>query len=166
MSRNVDSFLEKPMPPVGKIEAVCLDAKVETSKTKHTPYVRLTWESPDCQFNWTDDIFCTVKAIRRVALVAKHVCGFNGELPDNNDDALGVLTDFIVANAIGKRSIVTIEEKSEIYIPETGPDMGRKKEIMKKRVAFSGYAKPEATVPVDEGEKKETKKEEVDQLPF
>jgi hypothetical protein len=166
MSRIVDSFLEKPMPPVGKIEAVCLDAKVETSKTKKTPYIRLTWESPDGQFNWTDDVFCTVKAIRRVALVEKHVCGFNAELPDKDNEAMDDLSNFIMANIIGKRSIVTIEEKSEIYIPETGPDMGRKVTVMKKRVAFSGYSKPEATAPVVEGEKKETVKEDKDNLPF
>jgi hypothetical protein len=154
------------MPPVGKIEAVCLDAKIETSKNKKTPYIRLTLESPDGQFNWTDDVFCTVKAIRRVALVAKHICGFNDELPDNDSDALGILTDFIVANIIGKHAIVTIEEKSEIFIPESGPDMGRKVTVIKKRVAFSGYAKPEVTAPVVEGEKKETVKDDKDNLPF
>lgn len=166
MSRNIDSFLEKPWPPVGKIEATCLDAKLLTSKTKKTSYIKLTWENPTGEYQWSDRVFCTVKAVRRLALVAKHICGFTAELPDSDDDAMGILTDFILANIIGKRSLVTIEEKEEIFIPESGPDMGRKVTTMKKKVAFSGYEKPETTISAVEGKKKEITKEDSDSIPF
>jgi len=168
MSRNIDSFLEKPWPPVGPIEATCLSAKLLTSKNKKTPYINLTWENPTGEYQWSDGVFCTVKAIRRLALVAKHVCDFKEELPDSDDDAMGLLTDFILANIIGKRSAVTIEEHEEIFIPESGPDMGRKVKSMRKKVAFSGYAKPEAEeTPPDATEKaKPDEKKEKDDLPF
>lgn len=169
MSRNIDSFLEKPWPPVGKIEATCLNAKLLTSKNKKTPYINLTWENLTGEYQWNDGVFCTVKAIRRLAIVAKHVCDFKEELPDNDDDAMGILTDFILANIIGKRSVITIEEHEEIFIPESGPDMGRKVKTMRKKVAFSGYDKPEATetaTPVTPEETKATEKKEKDDLPF
>jgi len=164
--RNIDSFLEKPWPPVGKIEATCLNAKLLTSKTKKTPYINITWENPTGEYQWNDGVFCTVKALSRLALVAKHVCGFKEELPDNDDEAMGILTDFILANIIGKRSTVTIEEKEEIFIPESGPDMGRKVTSMRKKVAFSGYEKTEAKETVVCETKKEPAKDEKDDFPF
>jgi hypothetical protein len=145
MPRKIDDLMEDQWPPIeqGKtscrVEATCIEAKLVMSKVKKTPSVRLHWETTDSEYKFTDDVFCTVKSIRRLALVASHVCGFADEIPDSDDEAMKILKEFILDNVEGKTSFVTIEEKQEIFIPESGPNMGRKTTVMKKKVAYSGY---------------------------
>ena len=170
--RKISDLQDKESPPAGTMRAICIRAGMQQSKKKKTPYIELTWEDSESKFQWTDSVFCTVKAISRLAIVADRVCGFDSELPDDNNDAMGVMTDYVIENAIGKKALVTIEEKEEIYIPESGPDMGRKITIKRKRVAFGGYAKITAQETTQETTQKETKpvaeltKEEEDNLPF
>ena len=85
-----------------------------------------------------------------------------------------ILEEFILENIVGKSAVVIIEEKQEIFIPESGPNMGRKTEIMKKKVAFSGYEKPveAGAVPAGDPSKAEARKDTKDEkddsnnLPF
>jgi len=174
MSRKIDDLMDKPWPPVGPNPSVCIGAKLESSKVKKTPYIRVVWVTTDEEFQYNDDVFCTEKSIRRLALIASHVCGFTDELPDSDKEAMIILRDFILDNIIGKSAVVIVEEKQEIFIPESGPNMGRKTTIMKKKVAFNGYDKPEeagappAGPPVEEEKKapKDGQKDGVDDLPF
>ena len=174
MSRKIDDLMDKPWPPVGKNPSICVGAKLESSKVKKTPYIRIIWVTADEEFQYNDDAFCTEKSIRRLALIASHVCGFTDELPDSDKEAMIVLRDFILENIAGKSSVVIVEEKQEIFIPESGPNMGRKTTITKKKVAFNGYENPEeASVPPSgpplEEEKKppsDGKKDDKDDLPF
>jgi hypothetical protein len=179
MPRKIDDLMEDQWPPIeqGKtscrVEATCIEAKLVMSKVKKTPSVRLHWETTDGEYKFTDDVFCTVKSIRRLALVASHVCGFADEIPDSDDEAMKILEEFILDNVEGKTSFVTIEEKQEIFIPESGPNMGRKTTVTKKKVAYNGYEKPgevgttPASAPAPVAEKKVLKEgEKEDDLPF
>ena len=172
MSRNIEDLMERPWPPVGKIGAVCIEAKLAMSKVKKTPFIGVVWKDHDGEFQWRDDVFCTPKAIRRLALIASHVCGFKDELPDSDDEAMKILEEFILENIVGKSAVVIIEEKQEIFIPESGPNMGRKTTVMKKKVAYNGYEKPvevgEASTSESPAPKVKTdaKPEKEDDLPF
>ena len=158
MSRKIDDLMEDQWPPIeqGKtscrVEATCIEARLVTFKVKKTPSVRLHWETTDGEYKFIDDVFCTVKSIRRLALVASHVCGFSAEIPDGDEEAMKVLEEFILENIEGKTSFVTIEEKQEIFIPESGPNMGRKTTVTKKKVAYNGYERPTGMGEVKVGE--------------
>lgn len=179
MSRKIEDLMEDQWPPIeqGKtsvrVEATCIEAKLATSKVKKTPFIRIHWETTDGEYKFTDDAFCTVGSIRRLALIASHVCGFTDEIPDSDEEAMKVLEKFILENIEGKTSFITIEEKQEIFIPESGPNMGRKTTITKKKVAYSGYERPVETgsVPAGEPPKAEAKpniikKDDDSDLPF
>ena len=179
MPRKIDDLMEDQWPPIeqGKtscrVEATCIEAKLATSKVKKTPFIRIHWETTDGEYKFTDDAFCTVKSIRRLALIASHVCGFSDEIPDSDEEAMKVLEEFILENVEGKTSFVTIEEKQEIFIPESGPNMGRATTVTKKKVAYNGYEKPgevgttPESAPAPVAEKKVLKEgEKEDDLPF
>ncbi len=178
MPRKIDDLMEDQWPPIeqGKtscrVEATCIEAKLATSKVKKTPFIRIHWETTDGEYKFTDDAFCTVKSIRRLALIASHVCGFADEIPDSDEKAIKVIEEFILENIEGKTSFVTIEEKQEIFIPESGPNMGRKTTLAKKKVAYSGYEKPvEASStpppePAPAKDMKDAKPKKEDDLPF
>jgi hypothetical protein len=180
MPRKIDDLMEDQWPPIeqGKtscrVEAICIEAKLATAKNERkTPFVRLHWQTTNGEYKFTDDAFCTVKSIRRLALIASHVCGFADEIPDSDEEAMKVLEEFILENIEGKNSFVTIEEKQEIFIPESGPNTGRKTTVTKKKVAYNGYEKPgevgtiPASAPAPVVEKKVLKEgEKEDDLPF
>ena len=140
MSRTLGSIpVDKSFPPPGQYPCTVTGVHKKVSKNKQTPYLEITLAHGDKEFS--DSLFITEKALSRICLVAKRVCGMedNFELPDEDDAAVRVLTEYIFLNIIGKKTVVTIEENAEVFIPESGPDMGRKVTKMRRRVAFSGY---------------------------
>jgi hypothetical protein len=147
MRKLGDIPLNNELPPAGKYNAEIVDAKETVSKNKKTPYVELTIQTEGTEF--TDAVFITALALKRLCLVAQRVCGMEKEteLPDDDFEAANFLADYIIENAIGCHCEVTIEEKTEKYIPESGPDMGRTIEKKKRRVAFNGYAAIPSDVP-------------------
>lgn len=163
MARTINKLIEREWPPVGRIRGICIKAESGNSKNKKTPQITLFWESQDCEYAWTDYVFLTKKALSRVALVASHVCGFDGTISDDDAEALAELSDYIINNAKGKVADCEIVEQKEIFIPESGPDMGRKLEKTKKRVAFNGYYMVD--IPTI-AEKKQAEKPDNDNLPF
>lgn len=130
-------------PPKGPHVCTIIDVVQGKSKNKKTPYIELKITTGE--FDFSDSLFVTDKAIRRLVIVAKNVCGMPMEYQLSDDDgAAGLeLANYIVANSKGKQCIVVIEENDEDYIPTSGPDMGRKMTRKRKRVAFGGYKKLE-----------------------
>lgn len=151
-------------PPLGWREGKCIKIENWESPVKHTPALRLTYETTDGIYSFEDLVFLTPKAIKRIALIASRLCGFDDEVPDKDDDAAIFLSDFIFENAVGKTANILIEEKPETIFIETGPDIGQKKIIMRKKVAFGGYQ----TLKKEESQKAEETEEETkkDDLPF
>ena len=97
--------------------------------------------TPDDQYIFEDLIFVTGKALKRMILVAKRVCGMPDEfeLPDSDDEAATLAARFIWTNATGKQAVVEIIDTVEKVLIESGPDAGRFKDFTRKRVAFAGY---------------------------
>jgi hypothetical protein len=62
-------------------------------------------------------------------------------LPDKDIDAANTVAKYIMENANGKNCVVRIEETEESFIAESGPDIGQKKTVKKRRVAYNGYEK-------------------------
>ena len=151
MRKLSDIHLDNELPPAGKYNAEIVDAKTAVSKNKKTPFVELIIQTEGTEF--TDAIFITALALKRLCLVAQRVCGMpkETELPDDDFEAAESLAAYIIENAPGKRCEITIEEKEEIYIPESGPDMGRQVKKKKRKVAFNGYAAVSDTAPTGDG---------------
>ena len=140
------------LPPKGKYNCVIINVEKGTSKLKHTPQIEVTLSTGDVDF--CDQLYVTPKTLPRLCLFAKRVCDMPAEtvLPDEDLPAAVEVAKFIMGNAMGKKCLVTIEENPEIFIPTTGPDAGRSKTIMKRKVAFRGYEKTEERQPGDDGE--------------
>jgi len=138
-----DIPLERITPPAGVYRATCIGTKRGESKVKHSPYLELEWMAADGDGNsFTDSLYLTPKAINRLALVAKRVCGVpdSVEISDNKVEAVEQLAVMIEDNIVNHESMVTIEEYQETYMPQSGPDVGKMKTVAKRKVAFSGYA--------------------------
>lgn len=149
--------MENSWPDIGWIMATCIKAEGWRSPKKHTPAIRLTWHDETGHYEFDDLVFLTKRALKRVALIASRVCGWSdtNEIPDNDVEALQILSDFIIQNAKGKTLEVEIEEQTETFIYESGPDIGRKGEKKRKRVAFNGYRKIVEESQVEEPKPKE-----------
>jgi hypothetical protein len=142
MRKLSDIPLDNELPPAGKYNVGITNAKRAESKNQKTPFVELAIRMEETEF--TDAIFITAPALKRLCLVAQKVCGMSKdtELPDNDFEAANFLAEYIIENAPGKKCEVTIEEKTEIYVPDSGPDMGRQVKKQKRKVAFNGYGAP------------------------
>lgn len=138
-------------PEPGEIEAVCIKYEKGRSKNKSTPYIELTWSWGD-GFEFSDTLYITGKAISRLSIVASRVCGISKdlELPDDKDKAAIEIAKLICEKITGKRAILIIEEYSETFIPQEGPNIGKPQTIKKHRVAFSGYKTIENSLPQDD----------------
>ncbi|MFH1615840.1 MAG: hypothetical protein ABIG61_12255 [Planctomycetota bacterium] len=128
-------------PPPGKYICRCLAAAPQKSKVKKTPLVLLTFTTQDAMYQFSDPVFVTGKAINRLMLVASRLCQIPGDTPLSDDDfeAAKQLARYIVDNAPSNDVLITIEEQTEEYMVEQGPDIGQKKQRKRRRVAFSGY---------------------------
>lgn len=141
MPRNINDVMGKTMPAPGDHTCKCVDVGgVEQSKNKKTPFFTLTWETQDGE-RFDDDLFLVPKAMKRLALVAKRLCGWGDDmqLPDDDNEAVKALYEHISDKIGGVRAIVTIETQIEKYMPSQGPDAGRMIEKKKRKVAFNGY---------------------------
>ena len=155
MPRTVNDFsMNRVFPPAGKYSVEIIGIEKGKSKKKLTPQITLIFSDGESEFD--DNLFVTEKTIRRLCLVAKRVCLMDEktELPDKNIDAANMVAKFIMENALGKKCIVKIEETEEQYIAENGPDIGTRRTIKKRRVAYNGYEKyvPIASEPELAGE--------------
>lgn len=157
MSRKISDIKERSMPSVGRHKSIITKAKKETSPNKKTPYIELTMNNGEVEF--TDSLFVTGKALGRLSMVAKRVCNIdeNTEIPDDDNKAAEFLANFILLNAVDKKCVVTIQEFDRSYMPENGPNMGRKMTVKEKKVAFDGYGKYEETEEFIEPTKEEIK---------
>lgn len=139
--RTVDSvsFGGTSFPPKGKYQCKVIALSKGKSPSKKTPFIELTLTTGEDDFS--DQLYITDKAIGRLCLVARRVCDMPDtfEIPDNDNEAVNLIAKFICENALEKECIVTIEENEESFIPTSGPDIGRTKTILKRRVAFRGY---------------------------
>lgn len=167
MSRTLNDMPTsmKMFPPKGSHVCTITDAVGGRSKEKKTPYIELTITNGEVEFS--DRLFVTDKAIRRLAIVAKNVCGMpmDYQLSDEDGTAVIELAKYIMANSKGKQCVVVIEENEEEYIPTSGPDMGRKLTRMRKRVAFGGYKKLEDAGAVQDAPPVATEPDEFDLPP-
>lgn len=130
---------------VGWILCTCTAVGKGKSSKKQTPYVELFWQGVDGSF-FNDQLYVTPKAIGRLAIVAQRVCGLpkDYELSDKKEDAVVELARVIVSKAQGCNAMVYVEEYTEDYMVQDGPDVGQMRKIKKHRVApFTGYKKPE-----------------------
>ncbi len=147
MSRTLNDLpsANRGCPPKGEYVSTITGAISGRSKTKKTPQIELTISNGD--FDFSDTLFVTEKTISRLALVAKRVANMKEdyELPDDDLECANELAKYIMQNIIGKRCVVVIEENEESFIPERGPDMGRKITKIRRRVAFNGYKELPAT---------------------
>lgn len=143
MSRSLDDIPVgggPRFPPVGAHRCRCLNCVRGESKVKKTPQLELTWRTDTGEFEFPDQLYITGKALGRLAVVAKHVCGLTAELPDNDQAAALELAGMIQDTVIGCDAMVTIESAQEVYVVRDGPEIGQKKTRERKRVAFAGYA--------------------------
>ncbi len=126
-------------PPPGTYTCECVAAEKWTSPKKGTKAVRLEFVSGEYAFE--DLAFVSEKTIKRLNLIAQRLCGMPKEtpLPDGNPECASFLAKYILEHAAGKRANVKVEEHTEEYMVETGPDAGQMKSKQRRRVAFSGY---------------------------
>lgn len=143
MSRNIDDIStgDYNFPDAGKHECRCMKAEMIKSKNKGSSGLELTWATVDGESQFTDTLWVTVKAIGRLAIVAKKLCPEARGLQLDDDDAKAIweLTDYILEHITGVNAIVEIMEYTETFIHESGDKIGQKETRTKKRVAFSGY---------------------------
>lgn len=134
---------EDNFPPCGKHRVVVVHAEKWSSPKKDTPAVKLTFVTDDGDYTFSDLAFVTEKAIPRLNLIAQHLCEMpkETELPENNLNCAKFLGNYILQNAHSRKGIVTVAEYVEQYIPQTGPNAGRKMEKTKRKVSFAGYEK-------------------------
>ena len=127
------------MPPKGKYVCTVLNVVAGKSAQKKTPQIEVTFSNGEYEF--PDQFYITNKTLGRLCLFAMRVCGMSRTepLPDDNLEAAKYVANFIMKNAIDKKCVVTIEEREEKYMPATGPDAGRMKSIMRRRVPMNGY---------------------------
>ena len=138
-------------PPPGRHLCRVIKAAPWKSPKKGTPAAMLTLATRDgVQFE--DPLFVSPKALWRLVLVARRVCGMPADtaIPDNDLEAAKFLARYIVGNATGKDAIITIEERDEAYIVTEGPDEGQKKIVKRRRVSGAGYETAPADVRQDE----------------
>jgi hypothetical protein len=152
MSRTLNDMptAGRAFPSKGWHSCVILSVLKGRSQKKKTPQIELTISNGETEF--TDQIYVTEKTISRLALVAKHVAGMPGDynLPDDNAECANVIAGYIAANITGKRCLVEIEETEEDYVPESGPNMGRKMTRKRRRVSFAGYKRIDEQKQVNE----------------
>ena len=142
MSRTVSDFsMQRVFPPAGKYSVKIVSVEKGFSAKKKTPQITLVFSDGENEFD--DHLFVTEKTIPRLCLVAKRVCLMDEKtiLPDKDIDAANAVAKYIMENANGKCCVVRIEETEEQFIAESGPDIGQKKIVKKRRVAYNGYEK-------------------------
>lgn len=139
------------MPPKGKYNCVVQATVTGRSAQKKTPYVELLLTT-ESGMDFEDQLYVTGKALNRLCLVARRVCGMpdDFELPDDDDEAAKTVANYIEKNVPGKMCLVTIEENDEKFMPQTGPDAGRTITKKRRKVAFNGYDKPIVVEPQPE----------------
>ncbi len=128
-------------PPAGWHPCRIVGATKWISPKKKTPAVMLALATMDGAFEFEDPIFITAKAINRVALVARRVCGLPDitALPDDGDEAVKQLANHILTTAIGKQCMVEIEVQKFDEMQTDGPDIGKMKTKTFHNVSFAGY---------------------------
>lgn len=138
-------------PSPGRHLCRCVKAVAWKSPKKGTPAAMLTLATRGGD-QFEDAVFATPKALWRLVLVARRLCGMPAEteVPENDAEAAKVLARYIVDNATGQDAFVTIEERDETYMVTDGPDQGQKKTIKRRRVAAAGYATASAEDSVGE----------------
>lgn len=142
MSRNIDDIStgDFNFPDAGKHPCVC--TKVEGVKsTNGNSGIKLIWITQDGEYQFSDTLWLTPKAIGRLALVAKKLCPGARELVLDDDDnkAIYQLGDYIESNIKNTNAIVEIMEYEETFIHESGDRIGQQEKRKKKKVAFAGY---------------------------
>lgn len=128
-------------PVAGKHDCKCVGAEKARSQKKKTPFVKLTFRTIDGVYEFTDDAYVVPKCIKRLNLIAQRLCAMpeTTEIPEDDEEATKFLGNYILKNAPGKMAIINIEENTEEYMVENGPESGTKKKVKRKRVAFGGY---------------------------
>jgi hypothetical protein len=142
MPRTLNDFsMQRVFPAPAKYPVNIISVEKGFSKNKRTPQITLVFSDGENEFD--DQLFVTEKTIPRLCLVAKRVCLMDEktELPDVDIDAANMVARFIMSNALGKKCIVRIEENEETIIIDNGPNIGQKKTIKRRRVAYNGYEK-------------------------
>jgi hypothetical protein len=125
----------------GTYRAVCVEVRKGASQQKKTPFVELVWFT-DEGYQFPDQVYVGEKTLGRLSHVARHVCNAPKDmpLPDDKKAASMAIAKHIYENAKGKSANVTVEQIEEEYIVQEGPDVGQKKKIKKRKVAFHGYS--------------------------
>ncbi len=153
-------------PPAGKYLCRCINTETWLSPVKKVPAVLLTLTTQDAEYQFTDKVFVTAKALGRLVLVARRLCGMlkDSELPDDDLEAAKQIARYIADNAVGCDAMITVEEQEEKYIVEKGPDIGQSRTVTRSRVPYDGYATiPESSEP--EGQDAGANKDDGD-IPF
>lgn len=144
MSRSIDDIAtgDFNFPDAGKHGCKCTKVQGVKAKSSGNSGIELTWMTHSGEYQFTDTLWLTPKAIGRLALVAKKLCEGARELQLDDDDSRAVyeLADYIEEHIGGVDAIVEIVEYSETFIHESGDKIGQKETRKKKRVAFAGYA--------------------------
>ena len=149
---DIMASVDNSLPPVGKHLCRCIGAKRWVSPKKHTAAIMLTLASHDGNYQFEDPIYITRDALRRLVVVARHLCAMDEtskQIPDSGEEAAEYLAERILLTAIGRDAIVTIveEDRGETVITD-GPDMGQKRKMTRRKVAFGGYETPTELQPV------------------
>jgi hypothetical protein len=140
MPRTLNDFsMQRVFPAAGRYQVNIISIEKGVSKQKKTPQITLVFSDGENEFD--DQIYVTEKTIPRLCLVAKRVCLMDEktQLPDVDIDAANMVAKYIMSNALGKKCIVKIEENEETIIIDNGPNIGQKKTIKRRRVAYNGY---------------------------
>jgi len=146
MPRTIDDIPDPAAdrwPPAGWHDCVLVEVHYWRSPRKGTPGVRLTFQSEDGNYRFSDAIWMTPKAINRWKMLALHICQFPRalQLPDEDAHAVRQLADYVVRNGPGCRGRVLIEEEAYEYFDQ---ETGRRRRGTRHRVAFAGFAAPES----------------------
>ena len=128
-------------PDVGEVIATCIKAERCKAK-KGTPGVRLTFTTPDLQYQFSDTAWVTLKTVNRLNMVAQHLCHLpkTAPVPDEPDKAAAFFAKHILENAVGNEIVLVVEIEGGTYMDT----QGNTRQSTRKKVAFDGYKQPGA----------------------
>jgi len=128
-------------PDVGEVIATCIKAEKCTAK-KGTRGVKLTFATPDTQYQFSDTAWVTSKTVNRLNMVAQHLCHLpkTTPVPDESEKAAAFFAKHILENAVGNEVVLVVEIEGGTYMD----GQGNTRQSTRKKVAFDGYKQPGA----------------------
>jgi len=126
-------------PDVGEVIATCIKAERCKARTG-TQGVRLTFTTPDLQYQFSDTAYVTPKTASRLNMIAQHLCHLpkTTPVPEKPGEAVAFFAKHILENAVGNEIVLVVEVEGGTYMDS----QGNTRTSTRKKVAFDGYKQP------------------------